>query len=205
MADLACWNLTRLPTKIIDILEEDIKEFDSSVGTSGLMGNQIDPHIRDSKNSWIPSSHWIGGWLWYYVSKINKENFLYDITDFDSGTIQYTHYGPEKFYNWHSDSDVDAHYKPKQKYSSGENKSMDSITLSGEYVRKLSFSLQLSEPTDYRGGEVQFLDNSGASFFAPKDRGTIIVFDSRIKHRVRKVKSGLRKSLVGWIVGPRWK
>jgi PKHD-type hydroxylase len=32
-----------------------------------------------------------------------------------------------------------------------------------------------------------------------------MLFDSRTPHRVRKVRSGLRKSLVGWVVGPRWK
>ena len=83
--------------------------------------------------------------------------------------------------------------------------SQDQITIRGEYIRKLSFSLQLSDPKDYTGGEVQFLDNNGKTFFAPKQRGTMIVFDSRTKHRVRKVKSGMRKSLVGWVVGPRWK
>ena len=42
-------------------------------------------------------------------------------------------------------------------------------------------------------------------YFAPKQKGTLIVFDSRTKHRVRTVKTGLRKSIVGWVVGPRWK
>ena len=72
-------------------------------------------------------------------------------------------------------------------------------------MRKLSFSLQLSDPDQYTGGELEFLDNSGKTMFAPKQRGTMVVFDSRLKHRVRRVKSGLRKSIVGWVVGPRWK
>ena len=38
-----------------------------------------------------------------------------------------------------------------------------------------------------------------------KEKGTIIIFDSRMRHRVRKVKSGTRKSIVGWVEGPRWK
>ena len=72
-------------------------------------------------------------------------------------------------------------------------------------IRKLSFTLQLSDPEDYTGGEVQFMDNGRKTFFAPKQRGTLIMFDSRTPHRVRKVKSGMRKSLVGWVVGPRWR
>ena len=85
------------------------------------------------------------------------------------------------------------------------NISQDLVTMQGEYVRKLSFSLQLSDPEDYTGGEVQFMDNGRKTYFAPKQRGTLIMFDSRTPHRVRKVKSGMRKSLVGWVVGPRWR
>ena len=62
---------------------------------SNLTNNVLDKSIRNSHNSWIPESHWITGWLWYYVEKINRKNFAYDITDFDAGTLQYTHYGPE--------------------------------------------------------------------------------------------------------------
>ena len=94
---------------------------------------------------------------------------------------------------------------PQQIVSSGTNISQDLVTLQGEYVRKLSFSLQLSDPEDYTGGEVQFMDNGRKTYFAPKQRGTLIMFDSRTPHRVRKVKSGMRKSLVGWVCGPRWR
>ena len=53
MANLVCWEVTQLPVEMIDILEKDIKQFDTSVHQSGLMGNQIDTHIRNSKNTWI--------------------------------------------------------------------------------------------------------------------------------------------------------
>ena len=205
MANLVCWNFTELPVEIIDILERDIKKFDPSTQTSELIGNQIAPHIRNSKNTWIEPSYWIGGWLWYYVSKMNRENFLYDIVDIDKGSLQYTHYNEGQYYNWHQDSDLDSHHKPQMNFSSADNRSQEEIIQTGEYIRKLSFTLQLSDPTDYRGGEVEFLDNSNNRFLAPKQRGTMIVFDSRTRHRVREVKSGLRKSIVGWVVGPRWK
>lgn len=73
-----------------------------------------------------------------------------------------------------------------------------------ELVRKLSFSLQLSGPDDYEGGNVQFIDEAGKSYFAPRKRGTIVLFDSRTQHRVLKVTKGVRKSIVGWVVGKRW-
>ena len=71
-----------------------------------------------------------------------------------------------------------------------------------EMVRKLSFAMQLSDPDDYEGGNVQFLDEFWNSYFAPRKRGTIVLFDSRTSHRVLKVTKGTRKSIVGWTVGP---
>ena len=206
MAFLTTWNMTDLPSEMIDILEEDIKKFDNWQDKSKVLGNdEIAPKIRNSKNAWIPTEHWIGGWIWYYIQKANRENFLYDLYDIDGGNIQYTHYNPGDYYTWHIDGDISTTFKPEIKPGTGENLSQDQTFHKGECVRKLSFSLQLSDAKDYRGGEVEFVNSAGERYFAPKQKGTLIVFDSRTKHRVRTVKSGLRKSLVGWVVGPRWR
>jgi PKHD-type hydroxylase len=74
-----------------------------------------------------------------------------------------------------------------------------------ELVRKLSFAMQLSDPDDYEGGNVQLMDEMGNAYVVPRQRGSIVLFDSRTQHRVLKVTKGVRKSLVGWTVGPRWK
>ena len=71
-----------------------------------------------------------------------------------------------------------------------------------EMVRKLSFAMQLSDPDDYEGGNVQLLDEAGNSYIVPRKRGTIVLFDSRTQHRVLKVTKGTRKSIVGWTVDP---
>jgi PKHD-type hydroxylase len=205
MAFLTCWHMTEMPTEIAGILKQDLERFDMDARQSQLLGNQVDTSIRNSKNVWLPTSHWIGGWLWYYISRINRENFCYDITDIDNASIQYTQYGEGQYYNWHQDGDIDVFHKPSMVAASGTNLGEQTLHLQGEYVRKLSFVLQLSSPDEYTGGEFQFLDNAGKTYFCPKQLGTIIVFDSRVKHRVRRVKSGMRKSLVGWVVGPRWK
>mgnify|MGYP003336328961 FL=1 len=205
MSFLTTWYTTDLPKDIVELLEEDIKKFDSISQDSRIMGDVVDRVVRDSKNAWIPTSHWVGGFIWHYIQRTNIENFCYDLTAIDGQTVQYTQYGAGQFYDWHIDAGIDTAYKPQQIVSSGTNISQDLVTMQGEYVRKLSFSLQLSDPEDYTGGEVQFLDNNRKTYFAPKQRGTLIIFDSRTLHRVRKVKSGMRKSLVGWVVGPRWK
>lgn len=205
MAFLTTWSMTDLPSEMIDILEKDIEKFDDWQDDSKVMGNQLAPKIRNSKNAWIPTEHWIGGLIWYYIQKANRENFLYDLWDIDGGSIQYTHYEPGDYYTWHVDGDITSSFKPNIKPGSGVNISEDQVLQKGECVRKLSFSLQLSDAKDYKGGEVEFINSAGERYFAPKQKGTLIVFDSRTKHRVRTVKSGLRKSLVGWVVGPRWK
>ena len=205
MSFITTWYHTDLPKNITEELVSDLEKFDESAEQSKLHGNEVDQVIRNSKNVWIPTTHWIGGWIWHYIQRSNRENFRYDLTAIDGESLQYTQYGEGQFYNWHTDVSTEILYKPKLITGSGQSMAEDQINLNGEYVRKISFSLQLSDPDEYTGGEVQFMDNAGKTFFAPKQRGTFIMFDSRAHHRVRKVKSGLRKSLVGWVVGPRWK
>lgn len=205
MAFLATWHTTNLPKDIVKIIEKDVQQFDSNISESKLENNAVDKVIRNSKNAWIPTTHWIGGFLWHYIQRSNRENFCYDLTAIDGENIQYTQYEPGQFYNWHIDAGIDSFYKPQQIICSGANIAQDFVTVQGEYVRKLSFVLQLSDIDEYTGGELQLLDNNHKTFFAPKQRGTMILFDSRTPHRVRKVKSGIRKSLVGWVCGPRWK
>ena len=96
-------------------------------------------------------------------------------------------------------------HKPQSVGNRAEGLANDFVNENIELVCKLSFVLQLSDPDDYEGGNLQLLDEMGKSYIAPRERGTIILFDSRTMHRVLPVKSGLRKSIVGWTVGPRWK
>jgi PKHD-type hydroxylase len=208
MAFQTVWYDTNLPEDIISILEKDLKVFennfdDSVIGYGGQ--GEVNKGIRNSKNVWIPTTHWIGGFLWHYATRANRENFLYDLTCIDGENLQYTRYSEGEFYNWHTDSGIDVCYKPQNITTSCVNDPQDFIATNVEYVRKLSFTLQLSNFDEYTGGEVQFLDNSGKPYFMPKQKGTIAFFDSRTPHRVKKVKSGVRKSLVGWVIGPRFR
>ena len=53
MAYLTTWNITDLPSEMIDILEKDIEQFDDWLDDSKVMGNEVVPRIRNSKNAWI--------------------------------------------------------------------------------------------------------------------------------------------------------
>ena len=149
--------------------------------------------------------------MWHYVQKANRENFLYDLSHIDGETMQYTRYGEGEFYNWHNDSSIAVHYKPQTTGIAGgesvnnQDAHIDFLNEKTELVRKLSFTLQLSDPDEYEGGNVQLLNDGGKKYIAPRQRGTIVLFDSRTPHRVLKVTKGTRRSIVGWVVGPRWK
>ena len=200
MAYQSIWYFTDLPEDVVEILDRDLyTNFDNKMQDSKLYGSAINKEKRNSKNTWIPSTHWIAGFLWHYVQRANRENFLYDLTCIG------------EYYNWHNDSSIAVHYKPNgNDIPAGESVNnqdahVDYLNKNSELVRKLSFTLQLSDPNDYEGGNVQLLNDEGKKYIAPRQRGTIILFDSRTSHRVLKVTKGTRRSIVGWVVGPRWK
>jgi len=206
LAFQSIWYHTDLPESVVDILEKDlVQNYGERMGDSRLHGDALNKDKRNSKNAWIPTTHWSAGFVWHYVERANRENFLYDIRNVDGENMQFTKYGVGEFYGWHNDAGISCHYKPVSVGNHHEGRAQDFVNENLELVRKLSFVLQLSNPEDYEGGNLQLLAEDGNSYFAPRKRGTIIVFDSRTQHRVLKVTKGIRKSLVGWVVGPRWK
>ncbi len=206
MAYQSIWYFTDIPTEIVSIIEKDLtKTFDPEMADSRLIGDDLNKDKRNSQNAWIPTHHWVAGFLWHYVQRANRENFLYDLRNIDGESMQYTRYGEGQFYGWHNDAGLANQYKPVSVGNRAEGLGQDFVNENIEMVRKLSFSLQLSDPDDYEGGNVQLLDETGKSYIVPRQRGTMVLFDSRTQHRVLKVKKGTRKSIVGWVVGPRWK
>ena len=206
MAFQATWYYTDLPEDIVDLIEKDLTEkFDPSMADSRLHGDALNKEKRNSQNTWIPTTHWVAGFLWHYVQRANRENFLYDLRNIDGESLQYTRYSEGEFYGWHNDAGLATQYKPQSVGNRAEGLANDFVNENIELVRKLSFSLQLSGPDDYEGGNVQFISEDGSSYFAPRKRGTIVLFDSRTQHRVLKVTKGVRKSIVGWVVGNRWR
>ena len=206
MAYQSTWYFSDIPKDLIANIEGDLTgSFQEQMGDSKLMGDALNRDKRNSKNAWVPTTHWTAGFVWHYVERANRENFLYDIRNIDGESMQFTQYGEGEFYGWHNDAGISGHYKPVSVGNHHEGRTQDYLNEKLELVRKLSFVVQLSDPDDYEGGNLQLIAEDGKSYFAPRKRGTVVVFDSRTQHRVLKVTKGLRKSLVGWVVGPRWK
>lgn len=70
--------------------------------------------------------------------------------------------------------------------------------------RKLSVSVQLSDPRAYKGGELQFFPENGG-VTPPRDQmtqGTIVFFPAWLVHQVTPVTKGTRWSLVTFVEGP---
>jgi PKHD-type hydroxylase len=74
-------------------------------------------------------------------------------------------------------------------------------SLSKDIDRKITLSVQLTDSSEYTGGELIVLGkNTGA-----KNKGSVTVFPSDFPHEVAPVQSGVRWSLIGWAWGPYWK
>ena len=214
MAHYVYYTYSELPSEMVDVLVKDLKKYDEAIEKSKVREAEkkhlqqsagVGENVRNSRNAWIDSSTWVGGFVWHYIMRANRENFMYDIEGIDSNEIQYTEYQKGEYYDWHVDDNIGRCLFNDKVLASASNQGENIAILNGEYVRKLSFTIQLSDPEDYEGGELEFKVNNEEPFFAPNKKGTVIVFDSRTLHRVKEVKSGVRKSLVGWVVGPRWK
>jgi len=100
-----------------------------------------------------------------------------------SEPAQFTEYPKGGFYDWHMDADVNCRFEPP--------------------VRKISMTILLSNQSEFEGGDLEFLAESNKP--PPLLQGQAIYFCSLIRHRVAKVKKGIRRSLVMWFGGPPFK
>ena len=66
-------------------------------------------------------------------------------------------------------------------------------------TRKLGVTIQLSESSDYEGGDLEFLPDFHV--IGKRARGSAIIFPSYLTHRVSSVRSGIRWSAVSWFHG----
>ena len=178
----------QIPTKLskdsIDALLLESKTWDKELIT-GTTSLAQDAARRQSQVYWLPVDHWVAGMMAHLVRSANDFYFRADITNW-ANPVQYTYYNGDRgdFYGWHIDS-------------------AQSEIVRGD-IRKLSISLLLSDPDDYEGGELQLHRLDRLETLKPP-LGTAIIFSSQTPHRVRPVKSGVRKSLVGWFGGPPWR
>jgi PKHD-type hydroxylase len=140
--------------------------------------------VRKSKVSWLDlndSTHFIYDRMAYIARNLNGQFFDFNLQGFQED-FQYTVYGPDNsHYDWHMDKAA-----PKSS------------------PRKLSLVLLLTDPTEYEGGDLQLFMHTKEQCVS-KTRGMVHAFPSWTMHRVTPVTKGIRKTLVVWVTGPKFR
>jgi PKHD-type hydroxylase len=135
-------------------------------------------HKRNSETGWIFDK------LNFIVQAANEQFYNFHLNGYDS--FQYTTYDPDGRYDWHTDMAFGEKFGPDAE------------------PRKLSMTLLLND--DFEGGEFQI--NNGKEetpVVVPMQKGRAVLFPSFMIHRVTPVAKGVRKSLVVWVLGPKFR
>jgi PKHD-type hydroxylase len=186
--------------------DEEIEKICSEMSTSTLDAasiaaedendkSVIKPQVVDSVRTSKVSFHhfnnknqWIFERLNNVIEQMNERWYNFDINGYDQ--FQYSEYhGTEQgHYTWHTDL------------------IFGTIPTNGYFeTRKLSLTLLLNDPEkDFQGGDFQFGHEAKSESVAMK-KGTLIMFPSMSLHRVTPVTAGIRKSIVVWVLGPKFK
>jgi PKHD-type hydroxylase len=177
------WFENGLTDSEIDMIIDAAASYNSIDGTIIGDNQKVNESIRKSKIKWLPNNQEFG-WIYDKIANMVTEanslwGFdLYSIVD----DIQFTEYeAGGGHYDWHVD--------------------IGPSTISH---RKISIVIQLSDPNEYSGGDLE-LQPGNFSFAVPKNKGAVILFPSFMLHRVTPVTSGLRRSLVLWVGGGHFK
>lgn len=169
--------------KTIIFIAKKLKKECASVGTE--VKENIDRELRISTISWMPingNTNWIYQRLTDCVNNHNETYFNFDLTRIES--LQFTEYrGNES-----------GHY----------SKHVDPMFWNLPEDRKLSFVVQLSDPSSYEGGDLILHPGSTPeSVKIEKRKGKMVLFPSHTIHEVTPVTKGIRYTLVGWVHGPK--
>jgi len=167
----------------IDKIIELSNELPGQSGT--LEGGGVDSSMRRSEIKWFlrdnPKYQWLYDKLKLYVDNANESLWRFDITGYQEA-IQFT------TYHAHNQGKYDFH--PDIGGATSH--------------RKISVTVQLTDPSEYDGGDLSFFKVKEPEL-APRLKGTVVVFPSYLIHRVSPVTRGIRRSLVVWLAGPRFK
>ena len=159
-----------VPDSLCDVTLEALRIV---IPMEGYIGNALsDKAFRQSQVRWLRDNEY-----WHelntFVQTVGTTFGLqyWGLEDLVLEPLQLATYNVGDFYDWHLDSPP-------------------------EGPRRLSLSLQLSDKSEYEGGDLEFKEYTlNAEAY---EKGSITMFDSSHKHRVSPVTRGVRHSLVGW-------
>jgi PKHD-type hydroxylase len=201
------WYFTSaIPPRICDdIIKYGLSQAETMAKTGGYDNIELTKKeikdIKRKRNSdvvWL-NDRWIYKEIQPYVDQANKNagwNFQWNWSE----SCQFTKYKLNQYYDWHCDS-WDEPYDKKDLNHPEHGK-----------IRKLSMTCQLTDGSEYEGGELEFdfrnydphMREEAKHLRKAKEilpKGSIIVFPSFVWHRVKPVTKGVRYSLVVWNLG----
>ncbi len=192
-----------IPERICDeVIKYGLSHQDKLARTGNFTNKELtEDEIKNLKRKrhsdivWLKDT-WIYKELNPYVHMANKKagwNFQWDWSE----ECQFTKYKLNQYYDWHCDS----WDKPYEKEGPDHGK-----------IRKLSMTCQLTDGSEYEGGELEFdfknypphMRDEAKHKIQCKEilpKGSIVVFPSHLWHRVKPVTKGRRYSLVSWYLG----
>lgn len=182
------------PEECRDIIEACLT-FPETTGTVGHGGEgNVNHSIRSCTNRWIPRSDQRFKYLFneivLEVLEANHKTFHFDLSNYPRlsfSNAQFTEYhaSSEDHYDWHEDN---AWVPAKGKWT--------------EEDRKMSCIIQLSEGGEFDGGEFQM---ERCPEFKGLEVGDLLIIPSFHRHKVTPVTRGIRRSLVLWFFGKRFR
>ena len=190
-----------------DVIKYGLSNKDQLAVTGGYDDKKLTrediKNIKRKRNSNVIffNDRWIYKEIQPYIHKAHQLanwNFQWD----HSESCQFTKYKKNQYYDWHCDSWEEAYNKPG--------------TPDHGKIRKLSVTCQLTDGSEYKGGELEFdfrdynpnMREENRHLKKSKEilpKGSIIVFPSFVWHRVKPVTAGTRYSLVVWHLGKPFK
>ena len=166
-------------------IDEGIKKL--KLQKAQTAGNGKDD-IRSSQIRWIPQNE---EWWWLYnklsdmIVTANNALWRFDLHSMPE-QIQFTEYYATEngHYTWHQDIGPGILSK-----------------------RKISITVQLSDPSEYDGGVLEMWQGGpqDSAVKAYKGAGSVFIFPSYMMHRVTPVTRGVRKSFVLWVGGSHYR
>ena len=171
--------------QMIEHLENMVyKNYKFSKGRTGVveLGTDTDSYRTNNRDiAYIrpePHSQWLYHLLFPLALEANEKLFHFDI-DIVTDPIHYVIYPEDGGHlDWHMDTGA-----------YGVNK------------RKLAMTVQLSDPSEYDGGDFEIWFGGKESIVVPREKGDVIVFPAFCMHRVKPITRGTRKCLVFWTGG----
>jgi PKHD-type hydroxylase len=156
----------------------------AQVGHHNEKDGRTDDKMRITTISWIPFPAMPDMYKIVERSMLqaNRNHFGYEGMTLTE-PAQFTEYPKGGFYDWHIDAETNCQYEPP--------------------VRKISMTILLSNQSEFEGGDLEFMTEGNKP--PQLIQGQAIFFNSMIRHRVAKVKKGIRRSLVMWFGGPPFK